>query len=69
MNNWEKEFDKKFNWEEIFGKDSKAQQAVKQFIKDLRKKDEEELTKMFNDSGMGMAMDKIEDYYKESYDV
>lgn len=37
-NNWEKELDKQFNFEFIFGKNSLALSNFKQFIKDLRKK-------------------------------
>lgn len=33
--NWQERFDEEFNWEVIFGKNSKAQNTVKQFIADL----------------------------------
>ena len=32
---WQEKFDEEFNWEVIFGKNSKAQNTVKQFIADL----------------------------------
>ena len=62
-----KEFDERFNWEEIFGKNSKAQQSLRElFIKALAqtreetiREVEEEIKSWENEDGKSFTSDKI----------
>jgi hypothetical protein len=60
---WEREFDRKYNVAESTDYWKGFANSIKQFIKDLRKKDEEELIKMFD--GVEEYQKSIKDYYKE----
>lgn len=74
--NWEERLSSEFNWDVIFGKDSLAQKAIVDFIKQLRQQDNEELIKNIENliqkerfAGAPYALSQVQElinsYYKQ----
>jgi hypothetical protein len=67
QNKWEEELSQRFNWEGVFGSDGEVLKQMINFIKDLRKADEQEMINIVDrNTTIGEIREEILDYYYKS---